>query len=235
VKITDSDQPRWEVPDQIIPRATDSSHQLPSEHTQVIVPQVPYALSIADSDLIFTLNNNAPFTFTITRSSAKGNQTLFDTPAPGIVFKDQYLEISSLLPGINGSWLYGLGEHTKRQFRLNAGDTYTLWNSDIAAAIVDQPLYGSHPFYLDVRPGGIAHGVLLLNSNGMDVTYSGTSITYKVIGGVFDLYFFAGPSPVAVIDQYTELIGRPAPMPYWAFGEYSIMHLFCFFVSETRT
>lgn len=218
MKITDADKPRWEVPAQIFPQVL---HQSQSENYQAVIQEAPYVLSIPDSDLTFSLNNNTPFTFTVTRRSDKANQTLFDTLAPGIVFKDQYLEISSSLPGNNGSWLYGLGEHTKRQFKLIAGDTYTLWNSDIPAASVDQPLYGSHPFYLDVRPGGIAHGVLLLNSNRMDVTYSGTSITYKVIGGILDLYFFAGPSPAAVIDQYTELVGRPAPMPYWAFGGYS--------------
>ncbi|ONK65726.1 uncharacterized protein A4U43_C06F300 [Asparagus officinalis] len=218
VKITDTDQPRWEIPAQIIPRESENFHRSLSERSQVILQESPHVLSISDSDLIFTLNNSTPFTFTVTRRSAKDSDPLFNTTAPGIVFKDQYLEISSSLPGNNRSWLYGLGEHTKKQFKLNAGDTYTLWNSDIAASNLDLPLYGSHPFYLDVRPGGISHGVLLLNSNGMDITYTGTSISYKVIGGIFDLYFFSGPSPVAVMDQYTELIGRPAPMPYWAFG-----------------
>ena len=44
---------------------------------------------------------------------------------------------------------------------------------------------GSHPFYLDIRQSGKAHGVYLRNSNGMDVIYGDKYLTYRVIGGLY--------------------------------------------------
>ena len=90
--------------------------------------------------------------------------------------------------------------------------------TDIGSWNIDIDLYGTYPFVMDVRDGGAAHGVALMNSNGMDVDYNDDSITFKVIGGIFDFYFFAGPKPLDVVDQYTQLVGRPASMPYWVLG-----------------
>lgn len=223
VYITDAEKQRWEVPYDLLPR--DPPPRLPSAAVATSrKTSPPVAVSeYSGSQFIFRYTTD-PFTFAVKRKS--DGQTLFDStsgdsdPYSALVFKDQYLEISTKLPA--DASLYGLGENTQPHgIKLYPNDPYTLYTTDVSAINLNTDLYGDHPVYMDLRNVGgkaYAHGVLLLNSNGMDVFYRGTSLTYKVIGGVLDFYFFAGPTPLAVVDQYTQLIGRPAPMPYWAFG-----------------
>ncbi|MCO5599251.1 hypothetical protein L7F22_053352 [Adiantum nelumboides] len=190
---------RWEIPQSLIPRQTAGSHNNPA---------------VQDNALSFQYTED-PFTFMVYRNLT--GEVLFDSSSSSLIFKDQYLEISTLLP--ESAALYGLGESTHPEgFRLHPGQSYTLWASDINASTVNVDLYGAHPFYMDVRDAGSSHGVFLLNSNGMDITYTVHSLVYKVIGGVLDFYFFPGPEPLAVMRQYTELVGRPAPMPFWSLG-----------------
>ncbi|KAK9063740.1 hypothetical protein SSX86_017612 [Deinandra increscens subsp. villosa] len=221
VHISDAQNPRWEVPYTLLPR----SQPPPPSQTLLRPTQTPLttASEFPGGELIFSYIST-PFSFAVTRKSTA--QTLFNSssdkssPFNPITFKDQYLEISTTLP--SDASLYGLGENSQPHgIKLYPNDPYTLWTTDQSAINLNMDLYGSHPVYMDLRNVGgraYAHGVLLLNSNGMDVLYRGSSLTYKVIGGVLDFYFFAGPSPLAVVDQYTQLVGRPAPMPYWSLG-----------------
>ena len=64
-----------------------------------------------------------------------------------------------------------------------------------------------------------AHGVLILNSNAMEVeTGPGPHLVYRTIGGQIDLAFFPGPKPEEVIQQYLAYIGTPFLPAYWALG-----------------
>ena len=220
VHITDAQKQRWEVPYSLLPR----DQPPPLKQTIGRSRKSPITVSeYTGSELIFSYTSD-PFGFAVKRKS--NGQTIFNSssdksdPFGNLVFKDQYLEISTKLP--EDASLYGLGENTQPHgIKLYPNDPYTLYTTDISAINLNADLYGSHPVYMDLRNVGgrpYAHSVLLLNSNGMDVFYRGTSLTYKVIGGVFDFYFFAGPTPLGVVDQYTSFIGRPAPMPYWSFG-----------------
>ena len=44
------------------------------------------------------------------------------------------------------------------------------------------------------------------------------AISFRTTGGILDFYLFTGPTSESVVQQYTELIGRPFMPPYWALG-----------------
>ncbi|VDM72971.1 unnamed protein product, partial [Strongylus vulgaris] len=70
-----------------------------------------------------------------------------------------------------------------------------------------------------IEPDGNAHGVFVLNTNAQEVTTApGPTLIYRTIGGNLDLYFFPGPTPEEVTQQYLELIGKPFLPAYWALG-----------------
>eukprot|EP01034_Spumella_vulgaris_P029295 gene29295-36320_t len=131
------------------------------------------------------------------------------------VFKDQYIELTSEIA--ENAKTFGLGESTRTNHALQSGKTYTGWAVDQPAMSLNTNLYSSLPFYVQMVDGN-AHGVMLFNSNGMDVVLRDDSVTFKTIGGVVDLYVFSGPTPTNVVDQYTQIVGRPAMMPYWSLG-----------------
>ncbi|CDO74837.1 Glycoside Hydrolase Family 31 protein [Trametes cinnabarina] len=150
-----------------------------------------------------------------------------------LVFEDQYLQLTSALP--SGANIYGLGEVVASSgFRRDVGTNggkgtiQTMWARDIADP-VDQNVYGSHPIYLEHRYNETtkrsqSHGVFHFSAAGSDTllltppSSPVSLIEYRSIGGTLDFYFFSGPSPQKVIEQYGELVGLPTWQPYWGFG-----------------
>ncbi|KAL0942150.1 alpha-glucosidase [Colletotrichum truncatum] len=199
VKIQDANNTVYQVPEYVFPRPEASG------------------VNVAESKLQFNYTEN-PFTFTVSRTDT--GEVLFDTSGASIVFESQYLRLRTKLP--DNPNLYGLGEHSD-PFRLNTTDYIrTLWSQDSYGIPSGANLYGNHPVYYEHRKTG-THGVFFLNSNGMDVFInktekSGQYLQYNTLGGVLDFYFVSGPSPVEVTQQYAEIAGLPAMMPYWGLG-----------------
>ncbi|CAJ0887207.1 10572_t:CDS:10 [Entrophospora sp. SA101] len=204
VKIFDPYDARFEIPDNIVPIP---DIELNSEQNQ-------------DINYNFTFTKD-PFTFSIYRINNNGDaEKIIDTNVKNtntLVFEDQFMEMSFELP--DDPFIYGLGEIVYALRRNPNGTLQTIWTRD-APTPIDQNVYGAHPFYLEMRDGK-AHGVFLRNSNGMDVKIlpgNPAKLTWRVIGGVFDFVVFLGPSPMDVIAQYTDVIGRSELPPYWSLG-----------------
>ncbi|KAK0611263.1 glycosyl hydrolases family 31-domain-containing protein [Immersiella caudata] len=199
VKIEDADSQVYQIQDQVLPR--------------------PPSASITTTDtawLNFTYTTK-PFTFKVTRAAT--GEVLFNTAGSPLIFESQYVHLRTSLPrNVN---LYGLGEHSD-SFRLpDSNYKRTMWNSESPFIPQNSNLYGTHPVYYDHRTTG-THGVFLLNANGMDIdlgrTDTGRYLEYNTIGGILDFYFFTGPDPATVSEQYALTVGLPAMMPYWALG-----------------
>ncbi|KAK4551744.1 hypothetical protein LTR86_010937 [Recurvomyces mirabilis] len=198
----------------LIQDAGNQVYQVPS--SVFTRPGTESNCSSSNSELEFKYVKN-PFSFSVTRRS--NGDVLFDTSAASLIFESQYLRLRTKLPGSPS--LYGLGEHTD-PFMLNTTNyTRTIWNRDAYTVPSGTNLYGDHPVYFDHRGANGTHGVFLLNSNGMNIIIDNTGgqyLEYNIIGGVFDFYFMAGPSPAEVASQYSEVVGKSAMMPYWGFG-----------------
>lgn len=190
VKITDPSNSRFEVP-----------------------ISVPSPTKKADNPHYLVELSEQPFGIIVKRAIT--NTVLLNTTVAPLFYADQFLQFSSAVPS---QYIYGLGEHRSTFQHDVQWNTLTMWARDVPPTEKTN-LYGVHPFYLALEEGGDAHGFFLLNSNAMDVVLQpAPAVTWRTIGGILDFYMFLGPDPGSVVQQYLEVIGRPAMPIYWALG-----------------
>ncbi|KGL74967.1 Maltase-glucoamylase, intestinal, partial [Tinamus guttatus] len=193
-KIYDYQNKRYEVP---VPL------NLPSSPT-----------STAENRLYEVSVHRKPFGIQVRRKST--GTVIWDSQLPTFTFSDMFLQISTRLPS---QYIYGFGETEHTTFRHDMNwHTWGMFSRDQPPGYKLNS-YGFQPFYMAMEEDGNAHGVLLLNSNAMDVTFQPTpALTYRTIGGILDFYMVLGPTPELVVQEYTALVGRPFMPPYWSLG-----------------
>lgn len=156
------------------------------------------------------IGKNYDFYVMVKRNST--GRTLVDTRLGATIISDLFSEIT-LVPG--SSQIYGLGQAFHPSLRRNV-------SSQLRTALFARPLIfteGSYPFYMCVEPDGLVHGVYLETSAPLEVQMlPGPTITFRVLGANIKLHVFAGPTPAAVSEQYTRLVGRPRIPPVWSLG-----------------
>ncbi|OLL26883.1 putative family 31 glucosidase [Neolecta irregularis DAH-3] len=194
-----------------------------SEDIQYVIPDDVAKAPVAETNTAQKYEfeyNTQPFEFWVTRRS--DGDILFDTRGTKLIFEDQYLEVMTKMePNYN---LYGLGE-VIHELRLGNNLTRAMWATDLSNPI-DSNMYGSHPVYLETRYGGdlqsrttsTSHAVFLRSSHGMDVLLRPETLSYRVLGGIIDLYFYLGDTAIQAIQQYVSSIGLPAMQQYWVLG-----------------
>ena len=112
-----------------------------------------------------------------------------------------------------GELVYGLGERFG-PFVKN-GQSIDIWNED--GGTDSEYSYKSVPFYLTSQ----GYGVLVNHPGSVSfevASHHMNSVQFSVLGHSLDYYIFGGPTAKDVLDQLTELSGRPASLPDWSFG-----------------
>lgn len=98
---------------------------------------------------------------------------------------------------------------------------FTNWNTDMFGwQESTDPLYKTIPFFLAMRQG-TGYGLFLDNTYRSNFDFGKESrdlYSFGSEGGALDYYFFYGPSPKQVIEQFTQLVGRTPLPPLFALG-----------------
>lgn len=137
-----------------------------------------------------------------------------------LIFNNHIIRVTNELASTK---LYGFAEHMDSYLKdfENKPKTILLHNRGELPR-PDNPLYGSHPVYLNyenVSSTIYAHSVFLLNSNPMEVVlFPNKTLTYTVLGGVLDFFINVGPTPNEAVKQYVSLVGKPPLIPRSALG-----------------
>jgi len=114
---------------------------------------------------------------------------------------------------------YGLGDKAGPMNRRDRA--FTMWNTDAYAwRESTDPLYKTIPFFIGLRKG-LAYGIFFDNTWRSDFDFGKEGhdfYSFGAEGGEINYYFFAGPTPAKIVQDFTALVGRTKLPPLWTLG-----------------
>src|SRR5258707_717565 len=191
----------WAVvatPEPPVPNLVDSKNELKITvgNGSVVIQKSPLLIRFAD---------------------ASGNSLLADEPTLPMAFDGSRVHVWKKMPADEN--YYGLGDKTGPMNRRNRA--FTMWNSDVFGwGESTDPMYKAITFFMGLHKG-TAWGVFFDNTYRSSFDFGKESpdyFSFGAEGGELNYYFFVGPDPKKVIEQYTGLVGRSPLPPLWSLG-----------------
>jgi alpha-glucosidase len=146
-----------------------------------------------------------------------GNVLLADEATLPMAFDGPRVHVWKKMPSDEN--YYGLGDRTGPMNRRNRA--FTMWNSDVFGwGESTDPLYKAITFFMGLRKG-TAWGVFFDNTYRSSFDFGKESqdyFSFGAEGGELNYYFFTGPDPKKVVEEYTALVGRSPLPPLWSLG-----------------
>ncbi len=200
--------------------------KFPPDHSFAVVPQTGFtapAVRVTDSDAAAELTTGV-VRVRVERSPMRvvfrkegGDVILQEEPQHPVEWNGTEFRVTMTMPA--DEHYFGLGDKAGPLDHRN--QAFTMWNTDAYGwQESTDPLYKSIPFFLGFRDGA-AYGVFLDNTYRTWFDFGKTSrdyFSFGADGGELNYYFFYGPHPRKVIEDYTALTGRTPLPPEFALG-----------------
>ncbi len=147
----------------------------------------------------------------------KGEVISQDPPGYPVAFNGREFRAWKSMP--EDEHYFGLGDKSGPLDHRNLA--FTMWNTDAFGwQESTDPLYKDIPFFIGMRKGA-AYGIFLDNTYRTSFDFgkeSRDSYSFGSDGGELDYYFFYGPDPKKVVEDFTALVGREPLPPLFAVG-----------------
>ncbi|KAF8321223.1 alpha-glucosidase [Clavulina sp. PMI_390] len=160
--------------------------------------------AVVDAPYKWTVNSAANTSCVTTDPIGNPNPS---APPPFVKYVVNELQLTA------GERIYGLGEHFGPMVK--NGQVIAMWNQDGGTS--SQQAYKCIPFYMSSRGYGI-----FVDERG-EVEFEvgaerASRVSFSVPGASLQYYIIHGPTPLAILEKYTLMTGRPALPPTWTFG-----------------
>jgi alpha-glucosidase len=196
----------------------------PKDYSWAVIsaPQPPTVkVEDAKNELKLTAGNNVVIVqkspLLIRFTDTAGRELLADEPTLPMAFDGSRVRVWKKMPTDEN--YYGLGDKTGPMNRRNRA--FTMWNSDVFGwGESTDPMYKTLTFFMGLRKG-TAYGVFFDNTYRSSFDFGKESpdyFSFGAEGGELNYYFFAGPDPKKVVQEYTALVGRSPLPPLWSLG-----------------
>jgi alpha-glucosidase len=200
--------------------------QFPVEHSFAVLPNAfpnAPAVTVQQSPQSVTVSTSA-LRVKILRSPLRiafldlnGQVISQDQPGFPASFNGSAFRVWKAMP--EDEHYFGLGDKSGPLDHRNLA--FTMWNTDAFGwQESTDPLYKDIPFFMAMRKSS-AYGIFLDNTYRTSFDFgkeSRDSYSFGADGGELDYYFFYGPDPKRVVQDFTSLVGRTPLPPLFALG-----------------
>lgn len=201
-------------------KETGPKYELHTENSPIEVKKEKGKVEVTNGALSVVISDENRFNLTFTRAGKyltssgfkgaayiKNHDTEFLNEAVETAYMREQLGLSV------GELIYGLGERFT-PFIKN-GQTVETWNEDGGTST--EQSYKSIPFYISNR----GYGVFVNHPEKVSFEVGSEKVTkvqFSVPGEGLEYYIIAGENIKEVLENYTNLTGKPALPPAWSFG-----------------